>query len=232
MLFFLTLVISNLVNMSNVTPTKCNILTWNVRGAMSSAGSISNLLDTYDIDIACISEHKLKSPSATFLDTLHSSYRSICVCEQVDLNAKCGKEGVSIMFKKSLSFAVQELRNIKSTRLTGIKLTSVESTIVTPIYVLCMYLPSANYTFDDYIECLTELQSIYDMYSNDGFIILCGDANVQLTDINDRRSTAFNNFLSDNELSSCINRGVNFTFKPSKRILDYVVLGKSQLDIV
>ena len=36
-----------------------NILCWNVRGIMSSAYSLSNMLDNQHIDIALITEHKL-----------------------------------------------------------------------------------------------------------------------------------------------------------------------------
>ena len=46
--------------------TVCRILTWNVRGIMSSAGSLSKLLDDKNIDIAFISEHKLRDSKTYF----------------------------------------------------------------------------------------------------------------------------------------------------------------------
>lgn len=41
------------------------ILTWNVRGAMSSTLCLNSLLDNTHCDIAVISEHKLKKKSTT-----------------------------------------------------------------------------------------------------------------------------------------------------------------------
>ena len=54
--------------------TECRILTWNVRGIVSSAGSLSKLLDDKNIDIAIISEHKLREQQETFLNSVHSNY--------------------------------------------------------------------------------------------------------------------------------------------------------------
>ena len=119
----------------------CNILTWNIRGAMSSAGSLSLLLNKHDIDIACISEHKLKPNCVHFLDTLHSSYKSYTICENIHLNAKCGKGGVCILYKKQLSFSITELTGIESSRIAGVKLTIADGSS-TPTFIFSVYLPS------------------------------------------------------------------------------------------
>lgn len=54
------------------------VLTWNVRGAMSSTMCLSSLLDNTKCDIAVISEHKLKNQhnGKMYLDTIHNEYFS------------------------------------------------------------------------------------------------------------------------------------------------------------
>ena len=49
-----------------MTTPFCSILTRNVRGIMSSASSLSKLLDSHNIDFAFISEHKLPNEHNTF----------------------------------------------------------------------------------------------------------------------------------------------------------------------
>lgn len=51
-----------------------NVLTWNVRGVMSSAFTLSKMLDTYNADIAVVSEHKLLPQSKGFLDSINNNY--------------------------------------------------------------------------------------------------------------------------------------------------------------
>ncbi|KAH3855902.1 hypothetical protein DPMN_098477 [Dreissena polymorpha] len=38
------------------TTHSCNVLTWNVRGIISSAGILSHLLDEHSVDIAIVTE--------------------------------------------------------------------------------------------------------------------------------------------------------------------------------
>ena len=99
----------------------CQILTWNVRGIMSSAGSLGYLLDKYNIDIACISEHKLKPYYSSFLSSIHSGFVSYTNCETMGNDYTCGKGGVSILIKKSLSFSVDLIDTDSNSRIVGIK---------------------------------------------------------------------------------------------------------------
>lgn len=58
-----------------------NFLTWNVRGAMSSASSLSVVLEKIDIDLAFITEHKLRPMHKTFFESVHSMYSAFTVCD-------------------------------------------------------------------------------------------------------------------------------------------------------
>ena len=86
--------------------TTLSILTWNVRGVMSSSLCLTKLLNEKNIDIALISEHKLFSYNRSFMDSLDNNYNTLIKCDssldQYDL-LKCGKAGVAIMYHKMLS---------------------------------------------------------------------------------------------------------------------------------
>lgn len=72
----------------------CRILTWNVRGIMSSAGSLSKLLDIYEIDFAFISEHKLRNEHKVFLDSVHRNYRAITLIPQISQAQDAAREAL------------------------------------------------------------------------------------------------------------------------------------------
>ena len=82
-----------------------NIITWNVRGIMSSSLCLNGLLDKTKCDIALISEHKLLPYNDSFMGCLHSDYDHFTRCDtNVDNYSmlRCGKGGISIMYKKAL----------------------------------------------------------------------------------------------------------------------------------
>lgn len=89
------------------------ILSWNVRGIMSSTMSLSKLLDQTQCDLAVISEHKLKDNTTciNYLNSVHEDYLSFV---KVDTDVKLptyqhfvGKGGVGIMFKRSLQYSIR-----------------------------------------------------------------------------------------------------------------------------
>jgi len=57
-----------------ITLMLINFLCWNVRGIMSTAYSLSDMLDQKNIDIALITEHKLLPRSQHFLQSIHLNY--------------------------------------------------------------------------------------------------------------------------------------------------------------
>ena len=68
---------------------------------MSSASSLSKLLDSHNIDFAFISEHKMRNEHYTFFYSIHSNYRALTLSDTSTVpDARCSKGGVAIMFKK------------------------------------------------------------------------------------------------------------------------------------
>ena len=100
------------------------LINWNVRGKMSSANPLSNLLDSEKIDVALITEHKLLPRSIPFLDTINSKYKSTCsFCSDVDYftHVRCGKAGTAILYRKDISNKVTCIKNIENDRISGIE---------------------------------------------------------------------------------------------------------------
>ena len=58
-----------------------NLLYWNVRGIMSFAFSLSEMLDKRSIDIALITEHKLLPRSQHFLSSIHPLFYAYNTCD-------------------------------------------------------------------------------------------------------------------------------------------------------
>ena len=119
------------------------IATWNVRGAMSSALSLHDLLEQTNCDVALISEHKLLPHSLVFLNSINGNYISHSCCDKtLDCYSmlRCGKGGVSIMYKNTLASRI-ELINTDRYRLIGIRLLGLTAK---PFIIFSVYMPSNN----------------------------------------------------------------------------------------
>ena len=217
---------------SNIN-AECRILTWNVRGAMSSAGSIGHVLDKYDVDIACICEHKLKPSCSSFLDSIHSAYTAHTNYEALGNAYTCGKGGVSVLVRKSLSFSVDFLNGETNSRVIGIKLYGMNTI---PIHIFCVYMPSVNYSLNGYTDCIDSLQGLYDLYSQCGSVLFCGDMNADITKrtqiTSDHRQKAFVTFLENNGLKFLKYDGVPFTFKVTEKTLDCILTNHSDESLI
>ncbi|WAR24262.1 LOW QUALITY PROTEIN: XPO2-like protein, partial [Mya arenaria] len=135
------------IQLNQMTLTNTNVLnnnslrvcTWNGRGVMSSAASLSNLLLTHQIDIAFITEHKLFDHSKYFFDTIQNGYRNITICDQnfnTYNNLCCGKGGVSIMYKSNLDVSVKHINESINDRICRIKI----DCRTVKIFAFCVYI--------------------------------------------------------------------------------------------
>lgn len=61
------------------------IMAWNVRGIISSTLCLSSLLERDNCYIAILTEHKLKSETKTYLDSIHSDFYSFVKTDDSDL---------------------------------------------------------------------------------------------------------------------------------------------------
>ena len=108
-----------------ITFMNLNLMCWNVRGIMSSAYVLSIILDESNIDVSVVVEHKLLPHSLRFMQCFNQNYNVISVAD-TSLNQygppKCGKGGVSIFFRKSLSPRITKADCVESERILAIKL--------------------------------------------------------------------------------------------------------------
>ena len=213
-----------------------NIMSWNVRGIMSSAYSLSCLLDENDIDIALLSEHKLFNYSSEFLKSINTKYDYVSVEQSYDnpySKAKCGQGGVAIMFKKSLSGRIAHIDHIKNERILGIELKPTEKEYES-VYVFSIYLPAQN-NITDYRDTISELEAISSFYLKEGNLVVGGDCNAQIlssrvTHGSLYKSRAFTDFLNSLNLISVnmsnIKNGPDYTFCPNKTMLDHILINE------
>lgn len=150
-----------------------SILSWNVRGIMSSTISLCELLNLTNCDVAVICEHKLKCQTIQYLDTIDNNYLNVHrVSDDCGVN-HYGKSGVAILYKRQLSFCIKEVDGIISDRIVGIELKTKSQGSV---FIFSVYLPSDS-SITEYRDTLNTINGIYTTYQQYGQIIFAGDFN-------------------------------------------------------
>ena len=80
--------------------------------------------------------------------------------------------GVALIWNHTIDNFITPIDTIESDRIVGIKCEFVNCM---PLFILAVYLPSANHVLDEFKECFDYLWALYDSLSADGFVILLGD---------------------------------------------------------
>ena len=115
-----------------------NVLSWNVRGIMSSALCLSNILDYSKPGVSIICEHKLSNYNLSFLNTVHIYY----------LFCTIGiKNTVSFLVKKDVIHSVNLTEEYSNDRIVLLELTQAVSQSVPYvefIYHMIMMLTSSS----------------------------------------------------------------------------------------
>lgn len=152
-----------------------NILLWNVRGIMSSTVCLINLMKSSNCDIAIICEHKLKPQYLNYMSSIDTNYISVSKGDKLNTGYNCyhGKGCVSILYKKTLQFSINELYEINSDRIVGLEL---KNQTYGSLFVFGTYLPSDN-VLDNYRHELNVLDELYTYYSIYGKVLIAGDLN-------------------------------------------------------
>lgn len=149
------------------------LATFNCRGVMGNSIYVTNIMDS--CDIVCLQEHFLYPDYNDYLLTLHSEYTGIVRCEN-SLNVfdcpRRRKGGLAIMWRKSMNYTIEPMIDIGSDRILVIKISGV---YCQPVYIINVYLPSANYPIAYYIQIIDELSYIYQLLSETGIVIIAGD---------------------------------------------------------
>ena len=198
---------------------------------MSSAGSLSKLLDDKNIDIAFISEHKLREQQVSFLNSIHSNFSAHTICDtSVGPNARCGKGGVAILYKKSCQFTISKLDVQINDRIIGVQ---IDGKHLKPIYAFSVYLPSVNYSYNDYAECIDYLRVLYETFSESGSVLFLGDFNCDVSkpEAGDKRYLKLQTFIENTNVCP-ISIGGQYTFRPTCKVLDYVMIHRDNVELI
>ncbi|CAC5367855.1 unnamed protein product [Mytilus coruscus] len=212
-----------------ITTIMLSIVTWNVRGIMSSAVCLSELFRYTNCDIAVLSEHSLQ-----FLNTLDKNYHIIGTADtNVNVNietSKFGKGGVAIMYKKTLKFNIKPINCSVSERLVGIEIQCNESY---SIFVFSVYLPADSY-MQNYKYELNIVEDYVNNYSQFDPVIVAGDFNTscRVTDLertNVNKSIIFSDFILRNNIVP-VNASrlcdTSFTYIQTRTVLDYFLISE------
>ena len=85
------------------------ILTWNMRGIISSTLCLSNVMLVTGCDLAIICEHKLKPISLSYMNSIDTIYHSVSKTDKLNdfFDHTHVKDGISIMYTSSLQFSAE-----------------------------------------------------------------------------------------------------------------------------
>ena len=220
--------------------------TFNVRGVMAATPIISELLNSYHIDIMAVSEHWLFEDSLDFLDSIHPSYKAHAVSDaSLDpyLSTRRGKGGVAWLIHRKLiqSHTISPLP-IEDDRIIGIKLIAQDFNI----YAFCVYMPSSKEPTDRYREYCNKLSDIISQYSTLGYVMILGDLNAELKGTKcphpkSPRSPILTKLVTNQQMSSvsvhasCC--GPSYTYDPyetglKRSLIDHILLDSNHIDLV
>lgn len=232
-------------NFSSAASANCiKLMTWNASGIMSSGSYLGSVLKRLNIDICGVSEHWLYKKDLHFLDSVNKSYYYSAVSD-FDLERpsrrKVGKGGVAILWNRSIDHRVS-LLNIDDDRIIGIQYQLSESNF---IYIIQVYLPSANHCMAEFEGYLSKVQDLCSMYSEKGTLLIMGDFNAHrngqsFVKCHDRRSTLLhqllsnNNFLSVNTLPICTGASSTFVSYSGEytSMIDHILIPAEKVDLV
>ena len=132
--------------------------------------------------------------------------------------------------QKDCQFSVSPIDIHVNDRILGIK---IDCRDTRTIYAFSVYMPFVNYSSDDYKDCLECLQNLNDTFSCYGTVLFLGDFNcdIRQTKCNDDRSKSLSLFLETTQMSACPLEGC-YTFRPTNKILDYVIAETYQHELI
>lgn len=167
------------------------------------------------------------------MDTIDSNYKHYTVCNNDhDMfgSMRCGKAGVSIFYKKSLTFNVIPLEEVQDDRVIGIEMYSSNNS---KLFMFCVYMPPANYPNTDYDEYVNMLHAIINSYADVGTVIILGDMNGENVDFSTNKNPSYRDkclskLMYDNDMMSLVyspNRiGPAYTYLTMEKMLDHVII--------
>jgi endonuclease/exonuclease/phosphatase family metal-dependent hydrolase len=150
------------------------------------------------------------------------------------------KGGVAIMWRRSLAHAITPMYKSGNNRIQVLK---IESLSMRPVYIINVYLPSANYSYEEFKNHFNELMDVYQPYSQMGEVLIVGDFNVSLNmgpqrSGDHRRAHYVQQFLYATQQTSAVTldmcQGPDVTYLPYSGApgtqIDHIMVNNASLD--
>ena len=101
-------------------------------------------------DIVCLQEHFLYPDYTEYLLTLHPDYNGFVRSEST-LNVfdfpRRRKGGIAVLWREAINYAVEPISDLGNDIIMVIKLVTINCQ---PVYIVNVYMPSANYSVEYY----------------------------------------------------------------------------------
>ena len=210
----------------NVIMDQLCIAAFNTRSLSGNKLYVNDLLVKNDVDIMCLSEHRLYESELHKLDDINPNYNSygkssgdLLNCNQ---NKKPGHCGIALLWKNSLNNKIRTIE-CRSDRICVIEV--LNSYFSRSVFIVGVYLPHQTCKIANFEEHLNILSDIIAQCSTNGEVIVIGDTNCHFgQDIGERfygKTTrnakslytvinAANLVILDSNRSSC--KGPTYTF--------------------
>ena len=93
-------------------------------------------------------------------------------------NNRVRQGGLAIVWRKNIDYAITDVPlTVQTDRIMAVLVRSQQNT---PIVIINVYCPTTNETIDAYQDVMNNLQIVYDTFSDNSIVIMCGDFNAQL----------------------------------------------------
>lgn len=217
---------------TSVIMDNISLITWNVRGIMSSALCLSKSLEEIKPDIAIICEHKLSQENMMFLNTICETYTTFPETENFP-----SRSHVSLLIKKSMMYSISLVSEYSTDRIIVTELLLAD---MQPVYIIGVYLPYEN-DIEFYKSYVDHLYDVLDIMSEKGIVILAGDFNAQVHEAPNGKSQKIkckllSDFVDSNDLllinKSEFNTGLNYTFSTRETTIDYIMTHRFNCNMV
>lgn len=206
------------------------VVTWNMRGAMYGTQYFQTILNKSDVCL--ITEHWLNESNISFLKTFDKDFHLAAYSTNHTNMSSArprGAGGTAILIRKTLGFKITDLC-LHNERMCGVKLSSDN---YQDMCMLCILLPSTNFSLDVYFRYLDELTTFYDRLCEECVTIIGGDCNVDITNVSCEscsKTVSFSTFLRERNLCSAPllqgRKGPAYTYRSKdcsqKTLLDYI----------
>ena len=164
--------------MSIKSTCELSIMSWNMRSLNLAKHYINDMVNKYDFDILCLSEHRLFQCELYKLGLINAGYKydgkSSKDLKCRDQNVKRGHCGVAILWKQTLVHRVKVMK-INSDRMCGIEILNVING--KSLYIIRVYLPQQGCKISSYVEEIETLTATLSICKLSGEVLIIGDTN-------------------------------------------------------